>query len=171
MKRPIIITLILLLGCAASVPIPKWYLNPPSKIGYRYAQGTERGDEIQNAVDEATNLAVAELARTTETELSGNINRVQDEVNDRTIVDKFTSAQNGVYSVALKDWRVAKKEIVEDGGLYRAYVLVEWDEGAAQKRLMDQIKADQDLYEAMRPTELMEEMEQKVEEYRKRRGN
>jgi len=169
MKKTIIVALILLLGCGAS--IPKWYLKAPEKRGYRYATGTERGDEIQNAVDEATNIAVANLARTMETELNGNVNRVQDEVRDRTAVDQFTNTQEGVYSVALKDWRVARQEIVKDKGLYRAYILVEWDAGAAQKRLLDKIKADKELYEAIRATELMDEMERKVDEYRKRKGN
>ena len=169
MKKTIVITLILLLGCAAS--IPNWYNKLPTKRGYRYAAGTERGDEIQNAVDEATEIAVANLGRYMETEISGLVRRAQEEVNDRAAVDRFQTTQEEVYSIALKDWRVARQEIVKDKGLYRAYVLVEWDEGAAQKRLMDKIKSDKELYEAMRASQLFEEMEQKVEEYRKRRGN
>ena len=169
MKKTIIITLILLLGCAPS--IPNWYNKLPTKRGYKYEAGTERGDEIQNAVDEATEIAVANLGRNMETEISGLVRRAQEEVNDRAAVDRFQTTQEEVYSIALKDWRVARQEIVKDKGLYRAYVLVEWDAGAAQKRLMDKIQSDKELYEAMRASELFEEMEQKVEEYRKRKGN
>ena len=38
-------------------------------------------------------------------------------------------------------------------------MLVEWDEGAAQKRLLQKIKEDEQLYTIMRSTELFEEME------------
>ena len=69
--------------------------------------------------------------------------------------------------------RVAKRKLLEektDDGrrIYRAYILVEYDQGAAQKRLLAQIKADEQLYNAMRATELFEEMEDKVEAYRLR---
>ena len=46
--------------------------------------------------------------------------------------------------------------------------MVEYDEGAAQKRLLEKIKADEQLYNALRATELFEEMEDKVEAYRQR---
>ena len=62
-----------------------------------------------------------------------------------------------------------KKKKTDDGSrIYRSYVLVEFDEGAAQKRLLAKIKADEQLYNAMRATELFEEMEDEVEAYRQR---
>ena len=69
MRKVLTCSLIVLLGCAASVP--SWYNKMPKKRGYRYAAGTERGDEIQNAVDEATEIAVANLGRYMETESAG----------------------------------------------------------------------------------------------------
>ena len=38
-------------------------------------------------------------------------------------------------------------------------------------RLLDQIKNDQELYDAIRATDLMNEMEEKVEAYRQRLNN
>ena len=46
--------------------------------------------------------------------------------------------------------------------------MIEWDEGAANKRLLQKIKEDEKLYTLMRSTELFEEMDEKVEKYRKR---
>ena len=40
---------------------------------------------------------------------------------------------------------------------------------AAQEKLLAQIKADQQLYDAIKASELVDEMEQKVEEYRQRK--
>ena len=61
------------------------------------------------------------------------------------------------------------EEKTDDGRkIYRAYVLVEYDEGAAQKRLLAQIKADEQLFIAMQATKLYDEMEEQVEAYRQR---
>ena len=54
--------------------------------------------------------------------------------------------------------------------IFRAYVLIEWDEGAAQERFLNKIKSEKEIYEAIRATELFDEMESKVEKYRERYG-
>ena len=52
--------------------------------------------------------------------------------------------------------------------IYNVYVLVEFNTNAAQEKLLAQIKADQQLYDAIKASELVDEMEQKVEAYRQR---
>ena len=47
--------------------------------------------------------------------------------------------------------------------------MVELDENAAQDKLLAQIKADEQLYDAIKASELIDEMEQKVEAYRQRK--
>jgi|TARA_Y100000310_G_scaffold342196_1_gene444229 hypothetical protein len=159
---------VLLIGCAAS--IPSWYNKLPQKKGFKYAVGTERGDEIQNAVDEATRIAVRNIAQQNGSEISGNILRAQDEVDDKTQIDNFVSVQEEVFSLELRDWQVIKQEIKKDGrNFHRAFVLVEWDANAAQDRLLQRIKNDEKLFKALKTTALYEDMEKKVEEYRKRR--
>ena len=54
--------------------------------------------------------------------------------------------------------------------IFRVYILVEWDEGAAHQRLLDRLKSDKEIFDAIRATELYEEMEKKVEAYRQRKG-
>ena len=58
-----------------------------------------------------------------------------------------------------------QEERSNNQNIYRAYVLIEWDEGAANKRLLQKIKEDEKLYTLMRSTELFEEMDKKVEKY------
>ena len=48
----------------------------------------------------------------------------------------------------------------EEGSYYTGH--------AAHERLLQQIKADQELYDAIKAAELVDEMEQKVEAYRQR---
>ena len=71
-------------------------------------------------------------------------------------------------------WRKSwiSKEIQRENSngvdIYRAFVLVEFDENAANEKILARLKSDQQLYDAIRATELLEEMEEKVEAYRKR---
>ena len=100
--------------------------------------------------------------------MSGVISRAQEEIRDKAAIDNFQSMQENVFSLSIGDYRVAKQEVVRDKGMFRVYVLVEYDEGAAQRKLLNQIERDKELYEAMRTTELYKDMEKKVAAYRER---
>ena len=92
---------------------------------------------------------------------------------DSKLLDQFSTTQENVISNQLENVIVKEKEIqVENSGgtrIYRTFVLVELDENAAQDKLLAQIKADQQLYDAIKASELIDEMEQKVEAYRQRK--
>ena len=106
------------------------------------------------------------------------VKRVREETgheDDSDLLDRFSQVQEQVVATTLEDWKVAKKNIYREknskgNNIFRAYVLIEWDEGAAQKRFLDKIKSEKEIYEAIRATELYEEMEDKVEKYRERYG-
>ena len=131
---------------------------------------------MQMATDKARTAAATALAGLIESEWNGLVKRAQEETGlaeNSKIIDQFSNTQEQIISNRLQDIRVAKRELQEektnDGRrIYRAYVLVEYDEGAAHKRLLAKIKADEQLYNALRATELFEEMEDKVEAYHQR---
>jgi len=156
---------------------PDWYLNPPSKEGFIGQATTATSQDMQMATDKARTAAATALAGLIESEWNGLVKRAQEETGlseNSKIIDQFSNTQEQVISNRLQDIRVAKRELQEektDDGrrIYRAYVLVEYDEGAAHKRLLAKIKADEQLYNAIRATELFDEMEQKVEAYRQRK--
>lgn len=157
--------------------IPDWYINTPKKDGFRYAGATATSRDLQIAVNKATLDASNQLAGAMDSEMNALVKRVREETGistDSDILDRFSQTQEQIISTALKDYEIVKKEILEEKSdsqdIFRAYILVEWDEGAAQKRLLDRIKADKEIYDAIRATELYEEMEQKVEAYRQRKG-
>lgn len=155
---------------------PDWFLNPPQKEGFIIHSSSATSQDMQMALDKARTSAASTLAGLIESEWNGLVKRAQEETGlaeSSQVIDHFSNTQEQVISNRLKDIRVAQREIMEektDDGtrIYRAYVLVEYDEGAAQKRLLAQIKADEQLYTAMRATELYDEMEQKVAAYRQR---
>ena len=155
---------------------PDWFLNPAQKEGFIIHSSSATSQDMQMALDKARTSAASTLAGLIESEWNGLVKRAQEETGlaeSSQVIDHFSNTQEQVISNRLKDIRVAQREIMEektDDGtrIYRAYVIVEYDEGAAQKRLLAQIKADEQLYTAMRATELYDEMEQKVEAYRQR---
>jgi len=155
--------------------IPDWYLNTPTKEGFRYEVSTATSQDLQLAVNKATLDAASRLAATIQSEMEGYTKRVQEETglgSNSNILDKYSQTQGQIIATSLQDYTVAKKEILEEKSdnqdIFRSYVLIEWDEGAANKRLLDQIKADKELYDAIRATDLLNEMEEKVEAYRRR---
>ena len=154
---------------------PKWFMNTPEKEGYRYTTATATSQDMQLAVNKARLDAAQNLAGQVSSEMNGLVKRAQEETGlgaDSDLIDQFSQTQEQVIATSLKDWKVSEKEIQEEKSnnqrIYRAYVLIEWDEGAANKRLLQKIKEDEKLYTLMRSTELYEEMDEKVEKYRKR---
>ena len=154
---------------------PKWFMNTPEKEGYRYTTATATSQDMQLAVNKARLDAAQNLAGQVSSEMNGLVKRAQEETGlgaDSDLIDQFSQTQEQVIATSLKDWKVSEKEIQEEKSnnqrIYRAYVLIEWDEGAANKRLLQKIKEDEKLYTLMRSTELFEEMDKKVEKYRKR---
>jgi len=157
--------------------IPSWFMDTPKKEGYRYETATATSQDLQLAINKATLDAASRLAATIESEMEGYTKRVQEESGANTssdLLDRYSQTQSQIIATSLQDYSVAKKELLEEKSnnqnIFRAYVLLEWDEGAAQKRLLDKIKSDKEIYDAIRATELMEEMEEKVEAYRNRKS-
>ena len=194
MKNYILLTImtigLLLIGCGSkSGPdlspeasrktvknLPGWYLNTPQLDGYKYTTAEATSQSMQLAVDKARVAAVSNLSQMIKSEWSGYTKRIQEEIgmgSDSKLLDNFSSTQENVISNQLEGIIVKEKDIqVENSAgtrIYRVFVLVEFDENAAQEKLLAQIKADQQLYDAIKASELVDEMEQKVEEYRKRK--
>jgi len=155
--------------------VPDWYIENPVKEGYKYHAATATSQDLQMAVDKATLNAANALSGQMESQMNAVVKRAQEETGlgaDSKIIDQFSKTQEQIISISLKDYSIVKKEIQEErsdpGNIYRAYILIEWDEGAAQQRLLNKIKEDEQIYTMMRSTELFDEMEEKVGAYRNR---
>ena len=185
----IIATLFIFIGCGSrSGPdlspeassktvknLPDWYLNTPVKEGFKYQTAEATSQSMQLAVDKARVAAVSNLSQMIKSEWNGYTKRVQEEIgmgSDSKLLDQFSSTQENVISNQLEGVIVKEKDVqVENSDgtrIYRVFVLVEFDENAAQEKLLAQIQADQELYDAIKASELVDEMEKKVEEYRQR---
>ena len=156
--------------------IPDWVYNNPEKEGFRYQSGTATSSDLQTAIDKASLSAGSNLAAKIESEFEAYTERVIEEVGNRdgtsNLLDRFKQTQSNTLAKVLKDYRDDKKSILEENSngqnIFRVYVLIEWDEMAAEKRILDKIKADKEIYDAIRASDLVKEKERKVAEYRKR---
>ena len=155
--------------------VPDWYLDTPTNEGYLYAAANATSQSMQLGVDKARMAAVSELSQMMKSEWSGYTKRVQEEIDtglDSKLLDTFSQTQENTISNQLENILVKEKDIqvMRSNGtnIYNVYVLVEFDTNAAHEKLLAQIKADQQLYDAIRASELVDEMEQKVEAYHQR---
>ena len=155
--------------------VPDWYLDTPKTEGYLYAASNATSQSMQLAVDKARMQAVSELSQMMKSEWSGYTKRVQEEIGtglDSKLLDTFSQTQENTISNQLENIIVKEKDIqvMNSSGtkIYNVYVLVEFNTNVAQEKLLAQIKADQQLYDAIKASELVDEMEQKVEAYRQR---
>ena len=156
--------------------LPEWFLTPPQNDGYSYAAAQATSQSMQLAVDKARVAAVAELSQMIKSEWNGYTKRVQEETgmgSESKLLDQFSTTQENVISNQLENVSVKEKDIqVENSSgtrIYRVFVLVEYDENAANEKILAQIKADQELYDAIKAADLVDEMEKKVEAYRQRK--
>ena len=155
--------------------MPTWFINPPKKEGFRFNAATATSQDMQMALDKARTSAATILAGLVESEWNGLAKRAQEETGlgpDSDIIDQFSNTQEQIISKQLNDISITEQTVQEEksdqGKIYRAYVLVQFNENAANERLLSQLKANEKIYNAIRATELFEEMETKVSQYRER---
>ena len=167
----IVIMLLFLIGCAGTVRAPKWFNKPPQKKGYIYAVGTEVSDRRQSAVAQARDEAAADLASKLQTEVERQNTQVLEEVDDKTVINVWNSAQKTMVAQSLRDFRELKNEVKQPNRRsYEAFILLELDLTAAQERMLGDLEADAKVMKKLRSSELITTMEKDIEAYRKRRG-
>jgi len=156
---------------------PAWFNVKPKKDGYIYTTSVATSRDYQTSISKATVDARKQLAETLDSEVKGVTDRVIEETGlgaDSEFTDNFTNTAEIIVESTIQGAEVINQETVEvksdEGDIFRSWILLEYDQGYQQKRLLDAIKADKVLYDKLRATELLGEMEEKVEAYRKRKA-
>lgn len=105
--------------------MPKWYLEVPTSDYAVYAAGTSTAKDPQYAIEKAVLRAKITLADRLDGQLSQqNKSVVADETEVGTQVTK-----NVIQDVNVAGYRVKQKELQLEGGVVRAYVLLEYPIG------------------------------------------
>jgi hypothetical protein len=154
--------------------IPSWYMNPPSDVNYLYSAVTATSKDMQLAVDKATTDARADIGRQVELKSQSLQKNFAEEVGageETTLLQQFTAATKNVVNVSLTGSKVIKKELVEDSGNYRAYVLVQYPVGSASQELMEALKKNEELYTRFRSSQAHDELDKEVKKYEEWKKN
>ncbi len=156
---------------------PDWFNVKPKKDGYIYTTSVATSRDYQTSISKATVDARKQLAETLDSEVKGVTDRVIEETGlgaDSEFTDNFTNTAEIIVARTIQGAEVTNQETVEvksdEGDIFRSYILLEYDHGYQQKQLLDAIKADKVLHDQLRASELLDEMEEKVEAYRKRKA-
>ena len=173
----LLIAALTLFGCGGSKTmtstdagdIPKWYLNvPEDNANYLFAANTAVSKDMQLARDKAITGARAELSRQIEAKVDGLQKRFDEEVGvdeNAELLQQFTQAAKVVSSNVLNGSRVEESSILQEGEMYRVYILASYPIGAANAALMEQIQNQKNMYTRFRSSETFKELEQEVEKY------
>ena len=154
---------------------PGWYDETPTKKGYEYYAASEVAPDMQLAVEMAALVAGNKLSAQLKSERS-TYEKKFDTVNNMSVMKTYTTTMEQVSSNVTTDFKVVKKKIIPQqsgsgGEIFRAYVLIEYNKGAQEARMLEEIERNKALYEKLAATEAFEEMSRKVEEYRERQKN
>ena len=141
----------------------------PKKKGYIYTVGSGLEKDMEDAIMEAESIARARMAQEIDIRTSGTVKRVGSSVNNSNAVSSFKTGITEVYSENMSGVKTIKRDYDKEGDKWRGYVLLQYDEAVAVKKLLARIKANKQLDAALKTTELYKELERDVEEYRKNR--
>ena len=148
--------------------IPDWFLNVPQDPNYIFQPSTATSQDMQLAIDKATQDARAEVARTVQVKMEGLQKKFDEEVgvkDNSTLLQQFTQATKSVVSESLNGSQVKQKQISKDGQVWRAYVLVQYPIGAASDAFLKQIKNNNEMYTRFRASQTFKELNDEVQKY------
>ena len=148
--------------------VPNWFTNRPNDPNYFFDASTATSQDLQLAIDKATVSARAEIGRQVDLKVKALQKRFNEEVGvgeDSEFATLFTSVTKIIVSTSLSGSKVIKQKQSRDGGVWRAYVLVEYPIGEANQALLNQIKKNQNMYTRFRASEAFKELERETKKY------
>lgn len=128
----------------ATVKIPEWFINAPRSDNAIFSTGSAVSRDLQLSQDMAILNAKAMLADRinsrvrSQTKLYTGQKGSGDSVTDRHEIERAT--KNTVNDVDVAGYIIAKTDTIQDRGLFRTYVLLEYSADQAASMIMDRIR-------------------------------
>ena len=162
-----VVGLVILNSCCSSLrndcSPPEWFLKHPTDPNHFFAAKTEASTDMQLAKDKATTSARGEISRQVEAHIKTLEKKFKEEVGgveNAEVNQHFKTVIEIVSKTTLVGSKVTESKVCNENNGYRAYVLVDYPIGAANKALVEQIKKDKLLYERFRGREAFKELEE-----------
>ena len=151
---------------------PSWVLQPPQDANAIYTSGTEASPDMQMAMDMAVLTAKRALAfqlgaRTSAMmkDFAGQTGNGSDSDVVREI-DRVTKSVAAEVNVA--GYIREKSEIIAEGKNFRAFALLRYPIGDANKIVADQVRKSKVLDTKLKASKAFQDLEQEIESARKR---
>lgn len=145
---------------------PEWFTQPPEDTIRINAVATDYSTDMQLAIDKAVHDAKAHLADKLQGLMNGKVKKYIAEtgVADNVEMTKeFSKVSSGLFTnVSLSGYTVAKQKVIPQGNGYRAYVLVNYPVGEANRVLIDQVKQNAILSSKLQASKAYAELEKEV---------
>lgn len=150
--------------------LPAWYTKLPKDEHAVYAAGTATSPDLQLAMDKGTLNAKQTLADRINGLLSSKMKEFVAEVGQgdtevTTEVERVTT--NLITEVNVAGYSQADAKVLSQGRNFRAYVLLQYPIGKANRLLMEQVKKSQVLESRLRASKAFKELEQEIERARR----
>jgi len=147
--------------------LPNWYLRPPTDQNYLFAPATSVSRDVQVAINKAQTEGRNGLAQQLEVKYGALNKRFVEEVGREgsQLLDQYTQAYKAVVSQVLYGSRARQQSLRTEGDVYRAVVLMELPVGEMSKRLLDQLRQQEQLYTRFRASEVFKELDAEVQRY------
>ena len=154
--------------------IPEWYLNPPQGSDVlMYIRGSAVSDQLQLAVDLATNTALKELGKKVKTRLASKSQECikqagigEDQVS-KTEINLISSTV--VDEITVSGYETVETKIVSlDNGNYRAFILLNYPVAKAYKSYIEKIEKSPELKGTLteiKNTHVYKELQKAVAQY------
>ena len=154
--------------------IPEWYLNPPQGSNVlMYVRGSAVSDQLQLAVDLATNTALKELGKKVKTRLASKSQECikqagigEDQVS-KTEINLISSTV--VDEITVSGYETAETKLVSlDNGNYRAFVLLKYPVAKAYKSYIEKIDESPELKSRLvdiKKTDVYKELKKAAAQY------
>ena len=139
----------------------------PGDINMLSAEATGTSKDYQMAIDKAKMDARLEMTQQLNTYVQALIKKFDEEVGlteDSELLGLYSKTSKIVVDQSLVGSHVKEKNVKQDGNIYRATVLMEAPLGQARKRLLEQIKASDELYNRFSNSSSFKELEEETDE-------
>lgn len=148
--------------------LPKWYLKPPKDDKFAFGAATAVSQDLQVSIDKAQAEGRNLVAQQLEVKYGALTKRFVEETGrnvDAQLLDEYTQVYKATVSQVLYGSRPREQTVRAEGPVYRAFVLMELPLGEASKRLMEQVRANEQMYTRFRATEAFKELEAEIQRY------
>jgi hypothetical protein len=151
---------------------PSWYLQPPQDANAIYTAGAESSPDMQMAVDMAVLSAKRALAFQLGARTSAMMKDFAGQTGQTGNVDVEREIDRVTKSVAaeinLAGFIREKSEIIAEGKNFKAFVLIRYPIGDANKIVADQVKKSKVLDTKLKASKAFQDLEQEIEKAKQR---